>query len=120
MNTKALVEDYFKAIHEGGWESYIADDFTFVNLSLDRVTHTKEAYLDGAGKFFKTTTSVEIREMIDNGDKVAVIARYATRNPKGDVGVCDVAEFLTVSDNKLTSSSIFFDSKALFEFMTQE
>jgi ketosteroid isomerase-like protein len=120
MNTKELIEDYFKAIHQGGWESYIADDFTFVNLNLDRVAHGKQAYLEGAGKFFTTTTAVEIREIIDKGDKVAVIARYATRNPKGRTGVCDVAEFLTVEGDKLTASSIFFDSKALFEFMAQE
>lgn len=120
MNNEELIKNYFKAIHEGGWESYVADDFTFVNLNLDKVTHTKDAYLEGAGRFFKTTTAVEIREMIDKGDKIAVIARYTTRNPKGDTGVCDVAEFLTIDDNKLTSSAIFFDSKALFEFMTQE
>lgn len=119
MNTEELIENYFKAIHQGGWESYIADDFTFVNLNLDRVAHGKQAYLEGAGKFFKTTTDVEVREMVDKGDKIAVIARYTTRNPKGDIGVCDVAEFLTVDKNKLTSSAIFFDSKSLFEFMTQ-
>jgi len=120
MDTEELIKNYFDAIHQGGWESYIADEFTFVNLNLDRVAYGKQAYLEGAGKFFATTTDVDVREMIDKGDKVAVIARYTTRNPKGRTGVCDVAEFLTIEGDKLTASSIFFDSKALFEFMTQE
>lgn len=120
MITKEFIENYFNAIHAGGWDSFIADDFTFVNLNLDRVAYGKNAYTEGAGKFFRSTTAVEVRQLVIEDNKVAVIARYITRSPKGRSGVCDVAEFLTVEDDKLTSSAIFFDSKALFEFMTQE
>lgn len=119
MATKETIEKYFSALHKGGWESYIAEDFTFVNSNLDKVAHGKAAYLEGAGRFFKTTTAVEIRQMLIDGDKVALIARYDVRSPKGNTGVCDVAEFITVEDDKLTSSAIFFDVHALAEFMAQ-
>lgn len=119
MRTKETIEAYFDAIHDGGWESYIADDFDFVVSNVDNVYHGKEIYLERAGRFFQTTTSVEIRQMIiDDGD-VAVLARYQVRSPEGNTGVCDVAEFLTVEGEKLSSSAIFFDTEALAEFMAQ-
>lgn len=119
MTTKETIEEYFDAIHKGGWESYIMDDFVFVISNLDDVYHGKAVYLERAGRFFQTTTSVEIRQMIiENGD-VAVLARYRMRSPEGNTGVCDVAEFLTVQGEKLASSAIFFDTEALTEFMAQ-
>ncbi len=120
MTTKEFIIQYFDAIHAGGWESLVAGDFVFVNGSLDRVAHGKQAYLDGAGRFFRSSTAVEIRQLLIEGDRVAVLARYHVRSPKGHTGVCDVAEFLTVSDEKLTSSAIFFDTRALAELMARE
>jgi ketosteroid isomerase-like protein len=119
MTAKETIEKYFDALHKGGWESYVADDFTFTNTNLDKIAHGKAAYLEGAGRFFKTTTAVKIDRMVIDGDNVALIARYDVRSPKGTAGVCDVAEFITVKDDKLTSSAIFFDAKGLAEFMTQ-
>jgi ketosteroid isomerase-like protein len=119
MTTKELIEQYFSAIHDGSWEAYVADEFIFVNNNLDKVSHGKAAYLQGAGRFFKMTTGVDVRRMVIDGDNVAVIARYTLRSPKGASGVCDVAELLTVKGGKLTSSAIFFDAKALAEFMAQ-
>lgn len=119
MATRELLKKYYKAIHEGGWESYVADDFVFVNSSLDKTAHGKQAYLEGAGRFFSTTTAVEIKRMIIDGDTIAILARYDVRSPKGTRGVCDVAEFLTVKGDKLTSSAIFFDTKGLAELMSR-
>jgi ketosteroid isomerase-like protein len=117
MRTEEIIKKYFDAIHSGGWESYISDDFAFVNSNLDKVANGKAAYLEGAGRFFRATTAVEIRQMVIEKGDVAVIARYTTRSPKGNAGVCDVAEFLTVEGDKLTSSAIFFDTKAFAGFM---
>lgn len=119
MTTKETLDTYFESIHTGGWESYVADDFTFTNTSFDKVFHGKEAYVQGAGNFFRATTAVEIKDLIIDGEKVALLARYSTRSPKGNTGTCDVAEFLTFKDGLLTSSAIFFDTKAFGEFMAQ-
>ncbi len=120
MDTKETISRYFAAIHAGGWESYISDDFVFVNSNLDRKAHGKGAYIEGAGRFFRNTTGVEIRRMLIEGDEVAVVARYNVRSPKGATGVCDTAEFLTVSDGRLTSSVIFFDTKDLELLMSRQ
>ncbi|MCL4507241.1 MAG: nuclear transport factor 2 family protein [Chloroflexi bacterium] len=119
MTTKELIEKYFAAIHTGGWETYVADDFIFISSNLDKIARGKAAYVDGAGRFFSATTSVEMRQMIIEGDKVCVLARYQLRSPKGNTGVCDVAEILTVKGAKLASSAIFFDTKAFADFTAQ-
>ena len=119
MSTKELLLTYFEAIHKGGWEDLVAEDFVFVNSNLDRIGHGKAAYIDGAGRFFRNTTAVEVRSLLIEGDRAAVLARYVTRSPRGHVGVCDVAEFLATDGHKLTSSAIFFDTKALADFMAQ-
>lgn len=117
MTTQETLQRYFNSIHAGGWEEYVADDFTFTNNNLDNVSHGKQAYIDGAGRFFGNTTAAEIKEQLINGDKAAILARYTLRSPKGDTSYCDVAEFLTFANGKLTASTIIFDLKAFTEFM---
>jgi ketosteroid isomerase-like protein len=117
MTTEQTLDKYFQAIHKGGWQEYVADDFTFVVNSFDRTMHGKDEYLRGAGNFFQATTAVDIRQKMIDGDQVALIARYDVRSPKGTTGTCDVAEFLTFNDGKLTASSIFFDTKAFGELI---
>jgi SnoaL-like protein len=117
MTIETLLDHYFAAIHSGGWENFIAEDFTFVNNNLDHVMHGKEAYIKGAGQFFRATTSVERRQQFISGNEIAVLARYTIRSPKGDPGYCDVAEFIKVDDDKLIESTIIFDLKAFNEFM---
>ena len=119
MSTRDVLEKYFAAIHGGGWESYIADDFTFISSNLDKVAHGKAAYVEGAGRFFRMTTSVEVKQFILDGNAACAVARYRLRSPKGNVGVCDAAEILTVSGGKINSSKIFFDTKALQDFVSQ-
>ena len=119
MTTKETIEQYFEALHRGDWESFVADDFVFVNNNLSKVAHGKAAYVEGAGRFFKTTSAVKIDRIVIDGDSVALVAHYDVHSLKGTAGVCDVAEFITVKDGKLTSSAIFFDAKTLAEFMTQ-
>ncbi len=119
MSTDETIRRYFTSIHTGGWESYVADDFIFVNSNLDKVERGKAAYVEAAGRFFRATTSVEIRKTITAGDDICVLARYELRSPKGKTGVSDVAEIMTVKDGKISSSAIFFDTKAFQEFMAQ-
>jgi ketosteroid isomerase-like protein len=116
MTTKTVIQKYFGAIHHGHWDSYIADDFAFANSNFDTVIHGKAAYIEDAGRFFKMTSGVEIKQMIVEGDSACVIARYALRSPKGNTGICDVAEILNVRDDRITSSAIFFDTRAFQDF----
>jgi len=119
MSTAEIVRSYFDAIHKGGWESYIANDFTFINSNLDKGARGKAAYVEGAGRFFRLTTSVEWRQLIVDGNAACALVRYQLRSPKGTPGTCDVAEILTVKDGKIDSSKIFFDTKAFQDFVAQ-
>ena len=51
-STDETVRKYFAAIHGGGWESLIAEDFVFINSNFDNVARGKAAYVTGAGRFF--------------------------------------------------------------------
>jgi hypothetical protein len=38
MTTKETIEKYFDATHKGAWQSFIAEDFVFVNSNLDNIS----------------------------------------------------------------------------------
>ncbi len=120
MTTRETIERYFASIPHGGWEAFIADNFTFINSNFDNIVQGRAAYIEAAGRFFRGTTSVEIRRMITENDQACVLARYGLRSPKGKTGVCDVAEILTVKGDKINSSAIFFDTAALANFMADQ
>ena len=69
METKETIEKYFAAIHGGGWENYIVEDFIYANSFLDRVLNGKTAYVEAASRFFSSTTSVELKHIIVEGDR---------------------------------------------------
>ncbi len=118
METRETIEKYFVAIHAGGWEGFIAEDFIYANSFLDRVLKGKAAYVEAGSRFFSSTTSVELKQAIIEGDKVAVVARYMVKSLQGKTQEFDVAEFLTVKNGMLTSSAIFFDSMGLADFLS--
>ena len=120
MKTREIVEKYFAAIHAGGWEDYIAEDFIYANSFLDRVLKGKAIYVEAGSRFFSSTTSVELKKIVIEGEKVAVVARYTVKSPQGKTQEFDVAEFLTVRNGMLTSSALFFDSMGLANFMAEK
>lgn len=115
---QSTVEKYFQSIHGGGWEDFVADDIVFIRNNLENRLDGKEAYLKGAGTFYRTSKSVEIKQLFVDGDKASVLARYYIQSPDGRESTCDVAEFLKFDDEKLTYSAIFFDTKSLANFMS--
>ncbi|HEX5429521.1 MAG TPA: nuclear transport factor 2 family protein [Patescibacteria group bacterium] len=116
MTTKEILEKYFPAIHSGGWESYIADDITFINSNFDNIKQGKSAYVQAAGNFFTDTIAVEVRDYIAEDNRVCAQARYTLRSPSGKQGVCDVVEIWKSDGEKLTYCAIFFDTKAFVNF----
>ncbi len=81
MTTEQTLNAYFSAIHDGDWQQFIADEMTYGFNSYDQ-PQDKKGYLEGAGNFFRATTSVKIMQKIIDGDRVALIARYTVRSPK--------------------------------------
>jgi ketosteroid isomerase-like protein len=115
--TRDAIHGYFDALYAGGWESLIADDILFVSPS--GTTRTKAAYVEATNRFKQVAESVDVRQLIVDGENACAVTRYTLRSPKGNTSVCDVAEIFSVKDGKLAGSTIFFDTAAFAKFMAQ-
>ena len=115
--TRDTIQTYFDQLYAGGWESLIADDIVFVGPS--GTTRSKAAYVEGTNRFKRVAKSVEVRQLLVDGESACAVTHYTLQSPKGNTSVCDVAEILAVKDGKLAASTIFFDTAALAQFTAQ-
>jgi ketosteroid isomerase-like protein len=111
MSTESVLRDYFNRLERKDWESLLADDLTFTSFAspIKQLTG-KTAYLEATRRFFSMVVSVELRDLIVEGDKACALTRYQLRPPAGTVFQSDVAELFTVRDGRITSLGIYFDS----------
>lgn len=114
---KETVTEYFNRLYASGWEALIGDDVVFTSPS--GVTRGKAAYVDATNRFKQVAKSVEVIQLIVEGDNACAITRYQLRSPKGNVSTCDTMEVFSVSDGKIQSSRICFDTAAFRQFMAQ-
>lgn len=117
MTAQETIKKYFSSVHSGGWEDFVADDIQYVFNDMNNVMTGKDIYLQRAGQFYGYTTSGEIKQILTDGDEVALIASYNVNSPDGKSREFSVAEFYTVNDDRLASASIFFDMQSFGEFM---
>jgi len=115
--TKEILQKYFDGINKGEWESLIADDIVFTNGG-NRFTG-KDAYVEALGRFLQVAKSVEVKQLIVEGNHACAVASYALQSPTGKTGICEVAEVLFIRGGKIASSSIYFDTEAFREFMAR-
>jgi hypothetical protein len=83
--------------------------FTSFVSPIKQVTG-KAAYIESTRRFFSMVVSVEVRDLIIEGEKACVLSRYGLRPPKGDAFHCDVAEIFTVKNGMIESLAIYFDT----------
>jgi ketosteroid isomerase-like protein len=114
---REIVTEYFNRLYGNGWEALIADDIVFTSPS--GVTHGKAAYVGGTNRFKQVARSVEVNDLIVDGDKACAITRYQLQSPKGNRSLCDTMEVFSVRDGKIQSSRICFDTAAFGKFMAQ-
>ncbi|MBP2622570.1 nuclear transport factor 2 family protein [Streptococcus oricebi] len=118
MDTKQITENYFAAVNQGGWEDYIAEDFTYGMCDSQKVRKGKEAYLKGAGQFYALSQKLEVKSLLVEGLKAAAINRYYLTSPVGQTLELEVAEFLVFNpEGKMIASTIYFDIQAFQKFM---
>jgi ketosteroid isomerase-like protein len=112
MTTRETVQGYFNSLEQrNGWESFLSDEMTFTSFTSPvKQLKGKSAYLEATKRFYSTVASVQVREMIVDGEKACVLTRYELQPPKGDRFVSDVAELFAVKNGKIDSFSIYFDS----------
>lgn len=112
MNTRETIEDYFSALKQKkGWDSFLSDDMTFTSFTtpVKRITG-RAAYLESTRRFYSTITSLEVKELLIDGNHACALTRYELQPPGGPAFGSDVAEVFGVRDGKITSFDIYFDS----------
>jgi ketosteroid isomerase-like protein len=112
MSTKQTIQSYFGTLKQKKqWETFLAGEMTFTNFAapVEHVTG-KSAYLESTKQFFSIMADVEVREIIIEGQKACVLSHYELKLPTGVGFGSDVAEILTVNDDKITSLQIYFDT----------
>lgn len=112
MSTKETIQSYFRELKQKkSWESYLAENMIFTSfvVPIKQVTG-RTAYLESTRRFFSMIVSVEVKDMIVEGEKACVLTRYGLQPPKGNSFSSDVAEIFMVRDGKIDSLAIYFDS----------
>jgi ketosteroid isomerase-like protein len=113
MTTRATIERYFDRLaHRGDWESAFADEMAFTShTSPIKEVQTKPAYLSATKRFYSSIGSVQVRELMVDGDRAVALTRYEIRPPNGAPPfTSDVAEVFRVKDDAIASLDIYFDS----------
>jgi ketosteroid isomerase-like protein len=112
MTTKAIVEKYLDALKRGtDWEPLFAPSMTFTSFSspVKQVVGCA-AFVMATQRFYASVMSVDVRTLIVDGDRACALTHYDLRSPTGNVFTSDVAEIFHVTDGKIDSFEIYFDT----------
>jgi ketosteroid isomerase-like protein len=111
--TKDTIQRYFDRLQQrGDWQGLFADDVVFTSrTSSGRQLRGRDAFVQGAGGFYRMILDAEMRDLIVDGDKACALTHYRLQPPNGGaVFESDVAEVFTVRDGAIDSFTIYFDS----------
>ena len=112
MTTKDTIQGYFNCLKQKTeWESFLSADMIFTSFTspIKQVTG-KEAYIEATKRFYSMIISVEVKDLMIEGEKACALTRYELQPPKGNTFISDVAEIFTVKNGKIDSFAIYFDS----------
>ncbi len=113
MNTRQTVERYFDRLQQkSGWEALLADDVVFTSFAIpNRQVNGKDAYLQSTKGFYSMIRRMQLRTLIVDGNTACALTHYDLALPNGGPEFhSDVAEVFTVSNDKIDSLGIYFDS----------
>ncbi|WP_343302764.1 nuclear transport factor 2 family protein [Chitinophaga niabensis] len=112
-STKKLLETYYKGFaQKEGWESVIADDFSYTGGDISKTTPLigKAAYIEVIKRFSRVFQSMRVKQMIVDGENASVIGNYDFKFPNGETVNGDVSEIWKAKNGKLKALTIFFDT----------
>lgn len=112
MTTRQTIDNYFTALTTGnGWQDHLADQVEFINHSAP-VTHVtgRDAYVESTQGFYAMAETVDVQEIMIDGNRACVLTRYRLQPPVSDPFISDIAEVFTVDEGKIQSLAIYFDS----------
>lgn len=112
METRDVVLHYLDSVRaKQGWERLLADELQFTNVTdpVKRATG-KQASLEGIRRFYGMVKAMEVERVIVDGDQACALTRYELRPPIGPTFESHIAEVFEVSNGKIQSYGIHFDS----------
>jgi hypothetical protein len=111
MTTNETIHGYFDALKKkSGWETFLSDEMVFTSYTSPvRKISGKAAYLDGTKRFYSSIISMELRDVIIQGEKACALTHYNLQGPNGAF-TSDVAEVFEVKIGKIASFGIYFDT----------
>ncbi len=112
VTTKDTIEGYFGSLKKKkGWESFLSDDMIFTSFTSPiKQVSGRGPYLESTKRFYSMIASVELRDLLVEGNKACALTRYELQPPGGPAFRCDVAELFGVRDGRIISFDIYFDS----------
>lgn len=112
MTTRETIEGYFAALQTSDrWDGFLAEGLVFRSYtSPTRQVTGRDAYLESTRGFYGMIETIELRELIVDGNKAFALTHYRLQPPGGDPFTSDVAEIFTVTDDKIDRFDIVFDS----------
>jgi len=120
MTTRELLETYYQGLaKKRGWETVIADDFTFLGGDMTKTTPIvgKQAYVEVIKRFSKWFTDMRTKDVFVSDDGAFVLANYDFTFPNGKSINANVAELWKVKNGKLDVLTIFFDTANFDAFL---
>lgn len=110
--TRATIDQYFARLRSReDWTPLLSPEMVFASrTSPERQIDGRDAYLQATKRFFAMIADVEVRDLLVDGGKACALTRYRLRPPSGTEFQSDVAEIFTVSDGKIDSLTIYFDT----------
>jgi ketosteroid isomerase-like protein len=113
MTTRATIDGYFAALRDRkGWQDYFADDMHFGgHTAPPRELRGKDAFVTGTGRFYNSIRSLEVRQVLVDGDQAVALTSYQLQPPGNAAPFqSDVAEVFRVRGDKIAGLDIYFDS----------
>jgi len=113
MTARAVVEQYFEKLsNRTDWQSSFSDDARFVShASPIKEAKGKAAFIMATNRFYSSIGSVEVRQLLVDGDFVVAFTRYQVRPPNGaPTFSSDVAELFHVKNGRIAALEIYFDT----------
>ena len=113
MTTKETIQSYFDHLEKKkGWESFLADDIVFTSFaSPTKQINGKDAYLQATKRFYSMIVAVEVRDLMIEGERACTLTHYELQPPNGGAAFgSDVAEIFSVTNGKVDSLAIYFDT----------
>ena len=109
MSAQETVQKYLKALkNKQDWSQFLADDMVFINNGKE--IRGKENYIESTKRFFSSIQSLEVRNILVDGDLACALNHYTLSSPSGNTIISDVAEIYSVHEGKFTSFAIYFDT----------